>query len=132
MATAKKAAKTKKAAKKATKSEVKKKVAVKKKAAKPAVKKKVARVVKKKAAAKSVPSAAAKTKNLKDDIAALKSEIKTLKGDLKGAQKREAAMSKLIGQRDEAIAKFLNGWDKKAMAAMNQPAKARKKKKAKK
>ncbi len=119
---------------------VKKKVAVKKKAARPVVKKKVARVVKKKAvkatkkkaAAKSTTSAAAKARILRESIAALKGEVKALQNDLRNAKKREDAMSKMMSKRDAAVGRFLNGWDKKAMSAVEKSLKGKKRKKAKK
>ncbi len=143
MATEKKAAKIKKAAKKTSKVSkpaVKKKTAVKKKAARPAVKKKVVRVVKKKAAkatkkkaaAKSATSAAARARSLREAIAALKAEVKALKGDLSNARKREDAMSKMMSKRDAAVGKFLNDWDKKAMSVVEKSLKGKKKKKNKK
>ncbi len=143
MAIAKKAATTKKAAKKTSKVSkpaVKKKAVVKKKAARPVVKKKVVRVVKKKAAkatkkkaaAKSTTTAAARARSLREAIAALKAEVKALKGDLSSARKREDVMSKMMAKRDAAVGKFLNGWDKKAMSVVEKSLKVRKKRKSKK
>ncbi len=143
MATVKKAATSKKAAKKSVsaakpavkKAAVKKKAArvvVKKKAARVAVKKKVARVTRKKVASKPASSAAAKTKGLRDAIAALKVEVRALKSDLKSAKARGDALSGMSAKRDVAVGKFLSAWDKKAMAALAKSAKPKRKAKARK
>ncbi|MCP4487994.1 MAG: hypothetical protein GY820_11835 [Gammaproteobacteria bacterium] len=134
MAIAKKAAKIKKAARNTTKAgkpAVKRKTAVKKKVVR-VVKKKAAKSTRKKAAAKSSPSAAAKAKILRESIAELKGEVKALKSDLKSAKKREDAMSKMMSSRDAAVGKFLNGWDKKAMLVVEKSLKGKKKRKSKK
>lgn len=116
------------------------KVVVKKKAAKSAVKKKAvismkktaARpVVKKKAAVKAIP-AISKTKELRVTIAALKQKIHDLKSKLKSTRKRADAVAQLSEKRDAVIGKFLKGWDKKAMSALEKSLKPKKKKKSKK
>ena len=147
MATQKKAAKSKKsvakkkavkrtAVKKATtkkpavKKSVAKKPVAKKKVAKPVVKKK-ATTVKKKAVAKSSPAASI-TKGLRASIAVLKQEVRDLKNEFKAAAKRENVLVRLEDQRDAAIAKFLDSWDKKAMAALEKSLKPRSKIKSRK
>ena len=162
MGTAKKTTKTKKtsivkkkaskqvamkkvAAKKAVvkKSAIKKKtakVAVKKKLAKSAVKKKAVKalkksptksITKKKIAAKVSP-VVSKTKQLRATVAALKQEIQELKIELKSSIKRADAVVNLSGQRDAAVEKFIKGWDKKAMSALEKSLSPKKKKKSKK
>ena len=147
MATAKKGAKSKKTVAKkkvvkkpavkkaapkkpAVKKAVAKKPAVKKKVAKPVVKKKGTKV-KKKSVAKSSPAASV-TKGFRASIAALKQEVRDLKNEFKAAAKRENVLVRLEDQRDAAIAKFLDSWDKKAMAALEKSFKPRSKKKSRK
>ena len=152
MAAAKKVAKSKKtsvAKKKVTKQPVIKKAVlknptakksvVKKKAVKPVVKKKAIKsmkktaarpVVKNKAAAKALP-VVSKSKELRATVAALKQKIKDLKSELKNTRKRADAVAGLSGKRDAAIGKFLKGWDKKAMSALEKSLQPKKKKKSK-
>ena len=122
----KKAASKKPAAKKA----VVKKPSVKKKVTKTVVKKK-ATTVKKKAVAKSSP-ATSLTKGLRASIAALKKEVRDLNNEFKAAAKRENVLARLEDQRDSAISKFLDIWDKKAMAALEKSLKPRSQKKSRK
>ena len=122
----KKAASKKPAVKKA----VAKKPVAKKKVAKPVVKKK-ATEVKKKPVVKSTPAASV-TKGLRANIATLKQEMRDLKNEFKTAAKRENVLARLEDQRDAAIAKFLDSWDNKAMAALEKSLKPRSKKKSRK
>jgi hypothetical protein len=117
-----------------------KKAAVKKNAVKPAVKKKAVKSMKKTAArpvvknkdtAKAVP-VVSKSKELRATVAALKQKIKDLKSELKNIRKRADAVAGLSGKRDAAVEKFLKGWDKKAMSALEKSLQPKKKKKSKK
>lgn len=117
-----------------------KKSVVKKKAVKPVVKKRAVKsmkktaarpVVKNKAAAKALP-VVSKSKELRVTVAALKQKIKDLKSELKNTRKRADAVAGLSGKRDAAIGKFLKGWDKKAMSALEKSLQPKKKKKSKK
>ncbi len=118
------------AKKPAVKKAVAKKPTAKKKVAKPVVKKKATKV-KKKAVAKSSPAASV-TKELRASIAALKQEMRDQKNEFMAAAKRENVLARLEDQRDAAIAKFLDSWDKKAMAALEKSLKPRSKKKSRK
>jgi methylthioribose-1-phosphate isomerase len=93
--------------------------------------KKKATKVKKKAVAKSSPAASV-TKALRASIAALKQETRNLKNEFKAAAKRENVLARLEDQRDTAIAKFLDSWDKKAMAALGKSLNPRSEKKSRK
>ena len=109
------------------------KVEVKKTVAKPAVKKKAEKSMKKTSARAVVKNKAvarasqvvSKTRELRATVAILKQEIQDLKSALKSARKRADAVADLSGQRDAAVGKFLKGWDKKAMSALEKSLKPR-------
>jgi hypothetical protein len=54
---------------------------------------------------------------LQASIKALKKQIQGLKSDVRTANKRADALSRLSAKRSAAIAKFVGGWDRKANAA---------------
>jgi hypothetical protein len=64
-------------------------------------------------------------------MAALKQEIRDLKAEMKSDKKKKTAKSKHASNRNHAIGKFLEDWDKKAHTAMNK-LKSKKKTKARK
>jgi hypothetical protein len=68
-------------------------------------------------------------KSLEATIKALKNQIAALKEEVKSHGKHVNLLDNLSAKRSSAIAKFISGWDRMAHAGAAKSAKAKKKKK---
>ena len=64
----------------------------------------------------------------KDEIKALKAEIRELKADLKAAAQKEARILKAFEKRTKAMTAFAAKWDKDALKEIHSPKKRTRKK----
>ena len=54
-------------------------------------------------------------------VKAVKDELTKVKADLKAAQKREAALMKMIDAKEKAVSSFATKWQAKAMKSLSKP-----------
>ena len=65
---------------------------------------------------------------MKNQISAVQADLKAAREELQTAAKREAALIKMAGNKDAAVAKFVEKWTKQQLAKMEKSFKPKKRK----